>query len=268
MFLFRKKKKKEKAAKIIRLDDTTSTNDYLMHYNPQETDDSQAGGKDKCPEGEEIIVAVSGYQSAGRGQGGNTWESEPGKNLLFSLLVHPTFVPVREQFILSMAIALTMRDVLAEYIPDVSIKWPNDIYYKDKKICGILIENHLSAHGIKDCVMGVGLDVNQREFHSDAPNPVSLYQILGRETPLDELLDKIVKKFQEYYKAIEFNSYEEIIALYMSYLYRSHGFYPYEDKDGRFEAAIVEVESDGHLVLRDREGMIRRYAFKEVRAII
>jgi hypothetical protein len=101
-------------------------------------------------------------------------------------------------------------------------------------------------------------------FRSDAPNPVSLKQILGHDVDRMKLLKDIVRRIDAYLEEIRNGNYEKIATLYMSYLYRSKGFYAYRDKDGRFEAAVVEVEDDGHLVLRDREGRVRSYAFKEV----
>lgn len=240
---------------IIHLSSVDSTNNYLMAYKPRE--------------GETMTVVYADEQTAGRGQGSNHWESEPGKNLTFSVLVHPTMVPVMRQFLLSEAGALALWDVLGQYLgaDDVKMKWPNDIYWKDKKISGTLIETRLGGGHVKDCVYGIGVDVNQEKFVSDAPNPVSMKQILGHDVDLKELLNKIIDSFKKYYAAIENGEYAAISELYHSGLYRAHGFHRYKDKDGEFEAAIVEVEDSGNLILRDREGCIRSYAFKEVASL-
>ena len=240
---------------IIHLSSVDSTNNYLMAYKPRE--------------GETMTVVYADEQTAGRGQGSNHWESEPGKNLTFSVLVHPTMVPVMRQFLLSEAGALALWDVLGQYLgaDDVKMKWPNDIYWKDKKISGTLIETRLGGGHVKDCVYGIGIDVNQEKFVSDAPNPVSMKQILGHDVDLKELLNKIIDSFKKYYAAIENGEYAAISELYHSGLYRAHGFHRYKDKDGEFEAAIVEVEDSGNLILRDREGCIRSYAFKEVTSL-
>ena len=129
-------------------------------------------------------AAVASFQTAGRGQKGNSWESEAGKNLLFSILAHPNNIKVQEQFYISQAIALAVSDsVMAavgpQYACDVSVKWSNDVYWKDFKMAGILIENTLQGSNILDTVVGVGLDVNQEVFVSDAPNPISLKNITG-----------------------------------------------------------------------------------------
>lgn len=240
---------------IIHLSSVDSTNNYLMAYKPRE--------------GETMTVVYADEQTAGRGQGSNHWESEPGKNLTFSVLVHPTMVPVMRQFLLSEAGALALWDVLGQYLgaDDVKMKWPNDIYWKDKKISGTLIETRLGGGHVKDCVYGIGIDVNQEKFVSDAPNPVSMKQILDHDVDLKELLNKIIDSFKKYYAAIENGEYAAISELYHSGLYRAHGFHRYKDKDGEFEAAIVEVEDSGNLILRDREGCIRSYAFKEVASL-
>ena len=252
------KKKKDDGVRYLALEDVVSTNNYCLQTLSRQPADHDA----------RMTVVTAEYQTAGKGQGTNSWESERGQNLLFSLLCHPLWVPVSLQFILSEAVAVALYDVLSELTGDIAIKWPNDIYWRDKKICGILIENRLGGGHIKDCVIGVGLNVNQRAFASDAPNPVSLYQILGCETSRQPLLERIVKRFDHYYRAIEDGDYGLVAGSYMSALYRAKGFFLYRDDDGLFEAALVEVEDDGRLILRDREGQIRGYAFKEVEFII
>lgn len=215
------------------------------------------------------VVLTTDFQTAGRGQGTNTWESERGKNLLFSILVHPSMVPVQSQFLLSMMGALALKEALDTYVAEgITLKWPNDIYWNDKKISGTLIETSLSARHIKDCVFGVGLNVNQASFSDALPNPVSLNQIVGHEVDRGELLEKILSSFVKYYKMIEEGSYGDILALYHEALYRKHGFHAYRDREGEFEGAIVEVEDNGHLVMRDREGRIRVYALKDVQFVI
>lgn len=236
--------------KIIRLEEIDSTNRYLKNYR-EEGD-------------EEMIVAVADYQTAGKGQGTHTWESEKGKNLLFSLKVYPHWIPVRRQFVLSMAGALAVKDALDSYVGNITLKWPNDVYWNDQKISGTLIENTIDSKGIKSCVFGIGLNVNQLVFHSDAPNPVSLAQILGHEVDRDEVLKKILDGFEKYYELLRRADYMDVSGIYHLSLYRRKGFHPYRDADGEFEGALVEVEDDGHLILHDRQGRIRSYAFGEI----
>lgn len=230
---------------IIHIAETDSTNRWLR----------ERGG-----EGDMVVVAD--YQTAGKGQGTNSWESERGKNLLFSVLCHPQRIPANRQFHISMAVSLAIADALGEHIGDVSIKWPNDIYWRNAKICGILIENRLLGQTIRDSIIGVGVNVNQRQFHSNAPNPVSLWQIHGHETDRELLLQSILDKFTLYINK------KEIKTQYLHQLYRRKGFHPYADKEGSFMAEIVDVEDDGHLLLCDDNGQQRRYAFKEVSFVI
>ena len=239
--------------KIIRLQETDSTNRYLKNYIPED--------------GKEMTVAVADYQTAGKGQGIHTWESEKGKNLLFSILVHPRWVPVRRQFLLSEAGALAVKETLDSYADGFSLKWPNDVYWNDKKISGTLIETTVGSHGIKRCVFGVGVNINQMEFLSDAPNPVSLAQIVGHEVDREEVLQKIIGAFGRYYELLRRAGYQDVSGIYHLSLYRRKDYHWYEDADGRFEGAFVEVEDDGHLVLHDKKGVIRSYAFGEVKFI-
>lgn len=252
---FRKNEELRDDIHYIELDETDSTSNYLK---------SLLATLDGVEPEPRLTVAYTDYQRAGRGQGSNSWESERGKNLLFSILCHPVWMPVQSQFVISEAIALALRDALAAYTNDISIKWPNDIYWKDCKISGTIIENTLRGGHIEDCIVGTGVDVNQTVFMGDAPNPVSLCQIVGYEVERLPLLKDIVTRFDGYLTDIRNGNYEKIVSLYTSYLYCGNGFFKYCDKDGEFEAAIVEVEDDGHLVLRDRDDHIRSYAFKEV----
>ena len=230
--------------KIVHIDETDSTNHWLREHG-----------------GEEDMVIWADYQTAGRGCGTNTWESERGKNLTFSILLHPEELPANRQFHISMAVSLAICETLGQHIGDLSIKWPNDIYWRNAKIGGILIENRLHGSMIRDSIIGIGLNVNQQEFISDAPNPVSLWQIHGYETNRSKLLEDILEHVREFMK-------KEIRPQYLSMLYRRKGFHPYVDKGGVFMAELADVEDDGHLVLCDDNGHLRRYAFKEVQFVL
>ena len=235
--------------KIVHIDETDSTNRWLQKY--LATDERSDAN----------MVVWAEYQTAGRGCGTNQWESERGKNLTFSILIHPKDLPATQQFHISMAISLAICEALEQYIGDVSIKWPNDIYWRNGKIGGILIENTLKGSIIMDSIIGVGLNVNQRVFKSDAPNPVSMWQICEHETDREALLKEILEAFERILDS-------KIREQYLSKLYRRKGYHPYADKEGAFMAEIVTVEDDGHLMLHDDNGKERRYAFKEVQFII
>ena len=142
------------------------------------------------------------------------------------------------------------------------IKWPNDIYVGDRKICGILIENRLQGAAIKDSIIGIGLNVNQRVFLSDAPNPVSLYQLTGQETDREALLQQLLTAFERV------SASQTVSRDYRARLYRKGIPAFYEDGSGRFLATLTDVEPDGRLVLQDETGQLRTYAFKEVRFIV
>lgn len=237
--------------KIIRLKEIDSTNRFLRELKDEQED--------------EMVVAVADFQTAGKGQGSHTWESEAGKNLLFSIKVNPRWVPVRQQFLLSMAGAIAIKEALETYVDGITLKWPNDVYWNDKKISGTLIETSIDSKGIKTCIFGIGINVNQEAFHSDAPNPVSLRQILGHEVDKDELLQKVIEGFRRYYELLRRADYMDVSGIYHLSLYRCKGFHRYEDADGDFEGAFVEVEDDGHLILHDKQGVIRSYSFGEVK---
>lgn len=237
---------------LVHCEETDSTNNQVKNFDS----------------GKEMTVLTTQYQKAGRGQRGNSWESEKSQNLLFSILIHPNYVTASHQFCLSQAISLAIAQTLAEYTPGISIKWPNDIYWNNRKICGILIENDLMGKFIQNCIIGIGLNVNQQKFLSDAPNPISLYQILGHETPCEEVLAKILTRFHQMLNQIKEGNTADIIQAYHNHLYRRTGLHPYKDEKGTFMAHIIGVEPQGFLVLCDEQGTERRYAFKEVSYII
>lgn len=244
---------------ICRLRETDSTNTWI-----------KANGD--MPDGCILKVAVAQFQTSGHGQKGNSWESADGQNLLFSILSQPAFVNASNQFCLSEAISCAITDALAESFPEIagqlSIKWPNDIYWQDSKLAGILIENTLSGHTIAQSIIGAGLNVNQQSFVSDAPNPVSLYNITGRITDTDTILHSILKHFLEYYTEIRDGKTELIHERYMQRLFRRDGFYGFRDSIGLFKARIHSVQPNGILTLQDSEGKKREYEFKQVSYIL
>ena len=229
----------------IHLEETTSTNIYI---------------KGVALETDEMVVVSTDWQTAGRGQGVNRWESERGQNLLFSLMARPSFVAVQQQFALSMAGALAIKDVLDRFTPDIRIKWPNDIYWRDRKISGTLIETSLAHGEISRFVYGIGLNVNQVQFVSDAPNPVSLAQITGKQVVLMPLLDNIVEAFITQWNLLKAGNTHLVATRYNAALYRAMGFHRYSDKQGAFDAELVGVETDGLITLQDRQGQLRTYS--------
>ena len=232
----------------IHIDETDSTNRWLREYLPLSSP----------------TVVCTDYQTAGRGQGTNTWESERGKNLTFSIAFCPKGIKTSEQFVLSMAISVALTKTLSG-LKEVSIKWPNDIYVGNKKICGILIENTLTGNHIKDCIMGIGLNVNQTQFVSNAPNPTSMALESGLQWNREEVLQTLLSNFGQ---LLDNWNEEAVRSAYRQQLYWRESVHTFHDQNGKFEATIIRVENDGHLLLCDTEGRERRYAFKEVAFLV
>jgi BirA family biotin operon repressor/biotin-[acetyl-CoA-carboxylase] ligase len=226
--------------------------------------------KGEWPEGERFLY--TGYQTAGRGQTGNSWESEADKNLLCSILLPPRQNLFELNVAVSVAVHKLIRSVLCQAKPvcalsgeaGLSIKWPNDIYFGDKKVAGILIENAIIGNEIKYSIAGIGLNVNQTTFVSNAPNPVSLKQITGKEYDIERLMRLLFETVQSVLNEPE----EAIWTYYKAHLYRREGFWPFEDKNGRFEAAIQNVLPTGEIILCDRQGNQRIYEFKQIRYVL
>ena len=167
---------------IIRLEETESTNSYLKQLLREK-------------HLEEGSIVVADYQTGGRGQRGNSWISAKGKNLLFSLLIYPKNVFAKDQFIISRIASLAIKNTLDRFTHDICIKWPNDMYWKDKKIAGILIENDLKGNKIENTIIGIGLNLNQEIFPSELPNPVSLKQITGVTYNKESILNMLLHEF-------------------------------------------------------------------------
>lgn len=234
---------------ILYLEETNSTNTYIKELYSTK----------RLPDG---FTVCTDYQTAGRGQRGNSWEAERAKNLLFSIILYPTHLYANQQFLISEAISLAIKDVLVEYTADISIKWPNDIYWQEKKIAGILIENALTDIMLNYSIIGVGLNVNQDEFTSNAPNPVSLKQIIGQDLDRSILLRKIQDRLFYYYD--QFDT-ELLNKVYNESLFRKGGWHWYSDHKTAFLAQLITVEKDGMLVLRLENNTLRTFFFKEIK---
>ena len=216
----------------------------------------------------EISCIYTDFQSAGRGQRGNSWESENGANLLFSVVFFPEFLPANKQFRLSQINALALQETLSLYTDSVTVKWPNDIYWKDMKLCGTLIENDLTGTCLSRSIVGSGVNLNQQKFVSDAPNPISLCQITGQIYNKETILHQILERTAFYYEMLKQGKGDEIAERYSNVLYRKEGFHAYRDANGIFHASIVEIQPNGRLILEDKEGNIRPYLFKEVACVL
>lgn len=239
--------------RIVRLDEVDSTSSYVESHLEQ------------LRHGD---VVVTDRQTAGRGQRGNSWESEPGENITFTMLLNPP-IEASQQFLLSCMVALDVCEVLEELCSvKCQVKWPNDIYADNRKICGILISHSLQGKRINHTVAGVGININQKLFLSDAPNPVSVWQLTGKRHDCSLILSALASRIEEDTARLAYPDFRFMTKeSYMQRLWRGDGaLYPFEDTSTgeRFHASVDSIEPLGHLILRDTEGRFRRFAFKEV----
>lgn len=236
---------------LLYLDSVDSTNAVLRRMNTRRN-----------------VCVFAGEQTAGRGQRGNVWHSAAGANLLMSLLWHPHGIAAPLQFALSEAVALSICGLLDGHGVDATVKWPNDIYVGHRKICGILIENGVSAV-VESSIIGIGLNINQTEFPAALPNPVSLRLLTGAVTDVASVAGALLGQLEELLPQAGSEEGRCVLhTAYMSRLYRNDGEpHLYRDSaTGReFHATIAGVEPTGHLLLRREDSSVtQRYAFKEV----
>lgn len=216
-----------------------------------------------------VVAALN--QTAGRGQRGNRWETRPGENLTFSLLLRPGQdgirpVPAADQFLLSEIATLALFRTLSDYGIPSRIKWPNDIYSGDRKICGMLIENSLLQENVSCSIIGIGLNVNQVQFNPALMNPVSMSKITGETYDIREVLDRFLGHFSE-----ELDCERPLIRQrYLSHLYRFGELHSYTDcKSGEvFEGTITGISKRGLLRVGMPDGIIKEFGFKEISYII
>ena len=243
---------------LVKLKETSSTNTWCREH---------------IRDVEMPVFVMTEVQTAGRGQRGNSWEAEAGKNLTFSIVWRPEGVRPDQQFAISEAVALGVRDYLGSRGIEARVKWPNDIYSGDRKICGILIEHSILGATIERSIIGVGVNVNQSVFLSDAPNPVSMTNISGKIYDLATEADGIAEFIRVRLETVSSeNGRAAIHDDFMSGLWRGEGgWYPFRDlAEGRlFSGRIEGVAPTGHLSVRERDSdLMHAYAFKEVEFIL
>ena len=213
----------------------------------------------------EFFAVRTAFQTAGKGQAGNSWESAAGQNLLCSILLYPHNIPLDKHFVLSQIVSLAVVELLQSKGVECKIKWPNDIYWNDKKIAGILIENSLRSNRIESSIVGIGLNVNQMNFESDAPNPVSLRQIIAKKWLVAQLLKELIDYIQMIYKW----DIMQVQQVYIERMYRFGSIHLFKIPGGEtFKARIAQVEPDGQLKLDLLNGQIAGYYFKEIEFVI
>lgn len=240
---------------IIILQEVDSTNNYAR----------QLVVSDAAVEG---TVVLAHYQHQGRGQQGNHWESERNRNLTFSVVFYPDFLEPAQQFFLSQVVSLGIFSFVSEEVAGVKIKWPNDIYVGNRKIGGILIENSVQGRCLFSSIAGMGININQEVFLSDAPNPVSLKQLTGKNYPVEDLARQMVLHIFRWYEKLKCGEFYEIESAYISHLFRMGEWSVFRANGVSFEARITGIGEFGQLMLEDRNGKITGYLFKEVEFVI
>lgn len=209
-------------------------------------------------------VFTANCQQLGRGTGGSLWESSEGLNLTISIIIYPVQVEINHQFSISQAISLGMADFLSQHVGKVSVKWPNDIYVDDRKIAGVLIETAISGGRFSRAIIGIGLNINQEKFVSDAPNPVSLKNLTGKSYDLNEILGILCVNLDKRYHSLISGDYETLDADYEKLLYRKGTWANYAAENDDFEGMITGIDKEGQLLIETRAGEVRSFIFKEV----
>ncbi len=233
---------------ILEYEEMASTNTYAAEMSSDELTDR--------------MVILTWCQTQGRGQIGNSWESAPHSNISMTIVLKPEHLEASRQFAVSMVIALGCFDFVSRYADNVSVKWPNDIYVGDKKIAGILIEHKITGRYIGNSICGVGLNINQERFLSNAPNPISLLQLIGHPLSLQQALEELLSCIDARYAAI--HDYASLEKEFLHHLYRGTGIHQWKDAHGHFYASISGLDEYGQLRLLDEKGHEHLYAFKEV----
>lgn len=237
---------------IYHINNTTSTNDEARGEQYKHMD-----------------VIWSEHQTAGRGQRGHSWHSTEGENLTFSVVLHPTFLPIVEQFLLSEVVALALVDAMAEYGIECRIKWTNDIYARDSKLVGVLIEHSLAGDTLARTIVGIGLNVNQTEFPSDLPNPTSMALQRSAKFDREGVLRCFMHKLEEWYDVLLLGDKQLVETTYVSRMYHLLEEHPYMLPSGEIiRARIRGVRPSGELILEHHDGIVREYAFKEIEFVL
>lgn len=217
-------------------------------------------------EATEGCTVVTHCQTAGRGQRGNSWEAAPGQNITLSVILSPRFVPVRQQFYLNMAIALGVLDLLREQgMEQAQVKWPNDLYFEDKKLGGILIENSVNSHSLQHSIVGIGLNVNQREF--SYPTATSMANVCGRGLDVEKSTIRLLELLEKRYLQLRNGHTARLRYEYLQALYRYQEVHAYRIGQEQVQGQIVGVDEDGRLALQV-EQELRYFSFQEIAYVI
>lgn len=229
---------------LLHLKELDSTNAYALNLL----------SKNKPSEG---TVISAWNQTCGRGQIGSNWESEAGKNITMSLILYPNFLPIKQQFLLNQAISLSVFDFVSRFVSaEVKIKWPNDVFVNNKKIAGILIQNSLSSNIFQSSVIGLGININQTIFKSDAPNPTSVKLETDNENNLEDLMELLCADLEKRYLQLRSGNISLIQQSYLNNLYRfqEDAIYQRMDNQEIFSGKIVGTDETGKLLVDHNKG--------------
>ena len=230
-----------------------STNEWLIIQNSLK----------KIPDG---TIVVANNQIKGKGQRGSQWISEVNNSLTFSILLRPRFILPSQTFDISICIALAIHNCLDELCFGFSIKWPNDIFFEDKKIAGVLIENQFRKGEYQNAIIGVGLNVNQNNFN-DLPNAISLKQILGLSFPIDKVMYRICELLEGFYLQLRAGNFNTLKSKYISCLYGYNKWRLFKTKEDIFQGKIVDIHRNGYIQLKLLNGDFQDFEIKQLKFI-
>jgi BirA family biotin operon repressor/biotin-[acetyl-CoA-carboxylase] ligase len=218
--------------------------------------------KTSPPEG---TCVITDYQSAGKGQIGRYWHSAAGKNLLVSYIFYPSFLDAGLIFMLNIVTSLAITDLCVEMGVDARIKWPNDIYVGDRKLAGILIQNTFSGHHLKSSIIGMGINVNESDFPSELPNPVSLQMCTGLKNDVTDMWRQLNFYLEALYLQLKDGDNEKMRSLYHDLLYRRDETSLFKNRDHFvFEGIIREVDITGCIHIQTQKG-VESFQFREIK---
>ncbi|MFC2125820.1 biotin--[acetyl-CoA-carboxylase] ligase [Bacteroidota bacterium] len=219
---------------------------------------SEMASKKSAKEG---TLIYTNDQFLGRGQRGNTWKSQPGKNLTFSVIFHPGFLRISDHFLLNIFTSLALHDFLTVYTPEnLKIKWPNDIMYGGSKIAGILIENSIRSNRFEYSAIGIGLNINQQEFQME--NAISMLQICNQEFNIDEMLELLSMYLENRYNQLKSLTVKSLYRDYMSVMYWKDEIHVFRSNE-TFNGMIRGIDDSGRLMVETDHG-VSSYMFKEI----
>ena len=245
----------KKKYKIIHLKEISSTNFHAYDLL-----------SDKLINSPTLIIAD--YQFQGKGQTGNTWESNAGMNVLLSLIQFPKSIKAVEQFYISKITAIAVKETIKVLIKETVIKWPNDILAGKEKISGILIENILEGDRINSSVAGVGINVNQVSFNQYPLKAASIKMITGKDVPLSGIIDSFIERFDNWFEIMEYRDFVHIDKEYLMNLYGFEKVLSFRKEGVIFEGRIIDVEKDGRLVLLLSNNRKQKFVNKEIEFLI